>query len=115
MSVRDADALMRDLDFGLGIDTYVPPTVTAETNALIERFLRAADTEDLERRWFVAMAAVESLKDECSARRRTSRLADKTLRSESVTLAQLEAVRDALGERLVSLHSSAVLERSLSR
>jgi len=113
MSVRDADPLMSDLelDLEMEIDDRAPPAVAAQTNALIERFLRAPEAEDLERRWFAAMAAVESLKDECNARRRTSPLAHKTLRRESVQLAQLEAVRDALGARLVSLHSSAAHAR----
>ncbi len=76
---------------------------TSRARALIERWLHAdSNREDLERQWFVAMAAVESIKDDYRARLRIVSRAEEASRQDSAQIAELEAVRDALGEKLAS-------------
>jgi hypothetical protein len=59
-----------------------------------------ATTELLERRWFAAMAAVESLREDCKIRLGIVAQAQDAWRRECEQLAKIEALRDALGEQL---------------
>jgi hypothetical protein len=65
-------------------------------------------TELLERRWFAAMAAVESLKEDCKIRLGIVAQAQEAWRRERAQLARVEALRDALGEQLAK-HETRVL------
>jgi hypothetical protein len=57
----------------------------------------------LERRWFAALAAVKGLQAECEVLLGVVRLAVDDWRRTCAQLAQLEALRDALGERLAAM------------
>lgn len=54
----------------------------------------------LERRWFAANAAVETMRSECAVLGEVMELAESAWRGARSRLARLEAMRDALGEEL---------------
>jgi hypothetical protein len=57
----------------------------------------------LERRWFAALSAVKGLQAECEVLRGVVELAVDDWRRTRAQLAQLEALRDTLGERLAAM------------
>jgi hypothetical protein len=61
-----------------------------------------------ERRWFAASAAVKSVQAECEVLLAVIQLAVDEWRRSCAQLAQLEALRDALGERLAAMNESRV-------
>jgi hypothetical protein len=67
-----------------------------------------SSTEFLERRWFAAMAAVESLKEDCNMRLEIVARAQDAWRQECAQLARVEALRDALGEQLAKHETRTV-------
>jgi hypothetical protein len=80
----------------------------ADDAALVDRCVPDdGDADTLERRWFAAMAAVESLRDDCRVRLRTISAAEQAWRRDSAQLAQMEAVRDALANKLAALQGTA--------
>jgi hypothetical protein len=56
----------------------------------------------LERRWFAAGRAASEVQAECDALARALDMAEAAWRGARTRLAQLEALRDALGEELVA-------------
>ena len=54
----------------------------------------------IERRWFAACAKVQALQDECEVMRQVTEQAAMAYRDARVQLAQLEALRDGLAQRL---------------
>jgi hypothetical protein len=54
----------------------------------------------IERRWFAASAKVKTLRDECEVMREVMEQAAMAYRGARAELAQLEALRDGLGQRL---------------
>lgn len=54
----------------------------------------------VERRWFAASAQVKILQDQCTVLREVMGLAEDAWRSSRARLAELEKLRDGLGERL---------------
>jgi hypothetical protein len=56
--------------------------------------------ELLERRWFAASGAINNLKSECDALLAGLERAEHAWRQACARLAQLEALRDALGDQL---------------
>jgi hypothetical protein len=67
---------------------------------------RYADAEPaaelLERRWFAALGAVERLKADCDVLLGAVELAENAWRLACMQLAQIEALRDALGDQLAA-------------
>jgi chromosome segregation ATPase len=57
----------------------------------------------IERRWFAASAKVRALQDECEVLREVMDQAAMAYRGARAQLAQLEALRDGLGQRLAHL------------
>ena len=57
----------------------------------------------IERRWFAASAKVKALQDECGVMREVMEQAAMAYRGARAQLAQLEALRDGLGQRLALL------------
>lgn len=54
----------------------------------------------IERRWFAASAQVKIMQDECDVLHEVMDLAEEAWRRSHAQLAELEMLRDALGERL---------------
>jgi len=54
----------------------------------------------IERRWFAASAQARIMQDECDVLREVMDLAEEAWRRSRAQLAELEMLRDALGERL---------------
>jgi hypothetical protein len=54
----------------------------------------------VERRWFAAAAQVKVMQDECDVLREVVELAEEAWRRSRAQLAELEMLREALGERL---------------
>ena len=52
----------------------------------------------LERRWFSTLAAVRAMQDECEVLREVMELAEASWRRARTQLAELESLRDALGD-----------------
>jgi hypothetical protein len=102
---------MSSLDFDFDTRSNdASPVRAAQTEQLIDRCIDAeAGADILERRWFAAMAAVESLKDDCRVRLRIISLAEEAWRRDSVQLAQLEALRDALADKLAALQGAVAV------
>ena len=61
-----------------------------------------AATNIVERRWFAAAAKAKIMQDECAVLREVVDLAEAAWRRARAQLAELESLRDALGERLVA-------------
>jgi len=66
------------------------------------QFLSLADDEDpvaslTERRWFAASAAISAQEEECEVLREVMSLAEQAWRRSRTHLAELEALRDAIG------------------
>jgi hypothetical protein len=59
-----------------------------------------AATNLVERRWFAASAKVKTLQDECAVMQEVMEQAAKAYRGARLRLAQLEALRDGLAQRL---------------
>jgi hypothetical protein len=66
----------------------------------------------IERRWFAASARVKVMQDECEVLREVMDLAEEAWRRSRAQIAELEMLRDALGERLAGTHAGP--ERSSS-
>jgi len=64
--------------------------------------------ELLERRWFAASGAINNLRSECDALLAGLELAEHEWRRACTRLAQLEALRDALGDQLASMDEPSV-------
>jgi hypothetical protein len=62
-----------------------------------------AAAEKLERRWFAAQRAASQVRGECETLLEVRAMADEAWRSARLRLAELEALRDALGDELASL------------
>jgi hypothetical protein len=76
----------------------------AEAGAMAARVVDAEPaTELLERRWFAAFAAVKSLQAECDVLLGVLELSGDEWRRACAQLAQLEALRDALGNQLTAM------------
>jgi hypothetical protein len=68
---------------------------------MIDRYLDGEPNgELLERRWFAALRAARSAQAECEALLEVMGLAQDAWRRTRAKLAELEALRDALGEQL---------------
>jgi hypothetical protein len=78
-------------------------------------FARSVDaapaTELLERRWFAAFAAVKSLQAECDVLLGVLELSGDEWRRACAQLAQLEALRDALGNQLAAMDEPRAVSR----
>lgn len=61
-----------------------------------------AQTNIVERRWFAAAAKAKIMQDECALLREVVDLAEASWRRARAQLAELESLRDALGERLAN-------------
>lgn len=59
--------------------------------------------ELLERRWFAALRAAKSVQAECEALLEVMEMAEEAWRRTRLKLAELETLRDALGEQLSAL------------
>jgi hypothetical protein len=57
----------------------------------------------LERRWFSSIAAVRAMQAECEVLREVMELAEGAWRRARTQLAEYEALRDALGDQLMSI------------
>jgi hypothetical protein len=76
----------------------------AQAGAMAARFVDAEPaTELLERRWFAALAAVKSLQAECDVLLGVLEQSADAWRRACAQLAQLEALRDALGNQLAAV------------
>jgi hypothetical protein len=64
---------------------------------------RDAAANLLERRWFSSIAAVRAAEAECEVLREVLELADSAWRRARTQLAELECLRDALGDEVMSL------------
>ncbi len=64
---------------------------------------RDAAANLLERRWFSSIAAVRAAEAECEVLREVLELADSAWRRARTQLAQLECLRDTLGEEVAAL------------
>ena len=67
----------------------------------------------LERRWFAAMAAARAKQAECQALLEVVEIARATWRDSRVQLMNLEALRDALGEKMAELATERAALREL--
>jgi hypothetical protein len=71
---------------------------------MLDRYIdRDAAANLLERRWFSSITAVRAAQAECEMLREVMDLAEKTWRNARMQLAEIEALRDALGEQLAAL------------
>jgi hypothetical protein len=61
----------------------------------------------LERRWFSSITAVRTAEAECEALREVLELAESAWRRAHTQLAELECLRDALGDELAALDEAA--------
>jgi hypothetical protein len=57
----------------------------------------------LERRWFSTLAAVRAMQAECEVLREVMQLAEESWRRARTQLAELESLRDALGDELACI------------
>jgi hypothetical protein len=62
--------------------------------------------ERLQRRWFVAVAAVDNLKGDCNMLLRAMKKAEDAWQRTCAQLAEIEALRDALSAELTAMHAS---------
>jgi hypothetical protein len=60
-------------------------------------------SELIERRWFAALAAAKTLKGECDVLFEVLQLAEQAWRRASAQLAELEMLRDALGDQVAGM------------
>jgi hypothetical protein len=70
-----------------------------------------AAAEILERRWFAAYKTAEAMRADCETLRKDMELAQVRLRRASGRLAELEAMRDALGEEYAAMHERDCAEK----
>jgi len=82
------------------------------------QFLSLADDEDpvaslTERRWFAASAAISAQEEECEVLREVMSLAEQAWRRSRTHLAELEALRDAIGSGLREAGIDAAPAREL--
>jgi hypothetical protein len=71
---------------------------------MIDRYIdRDQAANLLERRWFSSIAAVRAAQAECEVLREVVELAEKAWRRSRTQLAEIEALRDALGDQLTAL------------
>src|SRR6201999_1198173 len=68
---------------------------------------RDAAANLLERRWFSSIAAVRAAETECEVLREVLELADSAWRRARIQLADLECLRDALADEVMSLDSES--------
>lgn len=69
----------------------------------------------IERRWFAASAKVKAMQDECDVLREVMSLAEESWRSSRTRLAELEKLRDALGERLATADAGSMQPSRIER
>ena len=87
-------------------------THAAASSATTDCYVDGGPAADiLERRWFAASAAVKSLHAECDVLLGVVELAEDAWRRTRAQAAQLEAIRDALGERLAAMDEPRVFVR----
>jgi hypothetical protein len=67
---------------------------------------RDAGANLLERRWFSAIAAARVAQADCEVQRGVMEFAETAWRRACMHLAELEAIRDSLGEELAALDDS---------
>lgn len=80
--------------------------------AMADRLVDAEPmTELLERRWFAALAAVKSVQAECDVLLGVLELSGDSWRRACARLTQLEALRDALGDRLAAMDEPCAVSR----
>jgi hypothetical protein len=65
----------------------------------------------LERRWFSSITAVRVAEAECEAMREVLELAESAWRRARIELAELECLRDALGDELAALDEVEIPSR----
>ncbi|HEY2679127.1 MAG TPA: hypothetical protein VGI65_19320 [Steroidobacteraceae bacterium] len=71
---------------------------------MIDRYIdRDGAANLLERRWFSSIAAVRAAQAECEVLREVVELAEKAWRRARTQLAEIETLRDALGDQLTAL------------
>jgi hypothetical protein len=88
----------------------------AQAGAMVVRYVDAEPaTELLERRWFAALAAVRSLQAECDVLLGVLELSGDAWRRACAQLAQLEAVRDALGNHLAAMDDPRAVSRDAAK
>jgi hypothetical protein len=68
---------------------------------------RDAAANLLERRWFSSLAAVRAAETECEVLREVLELAESAWRRARTQLAELECLRDALGEEVMALDTES--------
>ena len=75
---------------------------------MIDRFTdRDAAANLLERRWFSSIAAVRAAESECEVLREVMELAESAWRRARTQLAELENLRDALGDQLAYIDNES--------
>ncbi len=67
--------------------------------------------ELLERRWFAALAAMQSLRAECDVLLGVIELAENSWRQKCAQAARIEGIKDALGEQLAALDGTCTAAR----
>src|ERR1700674_3956679 len=84
----------------------------AQAGAMAARFADPEPaTELLERRWFAALAAAKSLQAECDVLLGVLEQSADAWRRARAQLAQLEALRDALGNQLAAMDEPRAVSR----
>jgi len=75
---------------------------------MVDRFSdRDAAANLLERRWFSSISAVRAAQAECEVLREVMELAESAWRRARTQLAELENLRDALGDQLTYIDSES--------
>jgi hypothetical protein len=118
----DADALnelpsycLRIVIFAWQDRNYTWPGVKSMSSFDFARTVDAEPaTELLERRWFAAFAAVKSLQAECDVLLGVLELSGDAWRRACAQLAQLEALRDALGNQLAAMDEPRAVSRDMA-
>ncbi len=71
---------------------------------MIDRYMdRDTAANLLERRWFSSIAAARAMQAECEALREVMETAEAAWRRARAQLAELECIRDALGDQLTEI------------
>jgi ribonuclease D len=67
--------------------------------------------EFLERRWFAALSAAKSVQSECEVLLEVVQQAEEAWRRSRAKLAELESLRDALGDQLAAVDGTVARSR----
>ncbi len=71
---------------------------------MIDRYMdRDAAANLLERRWFASITAVRTMQADCEVLREVMEVAEASWRRARTRLAELESLRDALGDQLTEI------------